>query len=296
MTSPPIIDHLIELLSGAPDPLSLTIQQQRSATEALARGALAGLDFECTDASLGGIPGAWMEVGESRSDRAVFFIHGGAFVAGSVNSHKPVTAALARYARARVFAVDYRLAPESPFPAAIHDCEIAANAFHRLSDVDRFAVVADSAGASLALSLLMNSRQQFLPGCHALVLLCPWADLSCSGKYFGKVNEPDPILSREFLTKMAEHYLGGHDPFDPLVSPMFGNFKGLPPTLIQSGTRDLLHADALELKEKAAAAGVACTHQTWSGMVHVWHGFLASLPQAQEALSQVGDFLEDCWE
>lgn len=289
------IELLIRALSKAPDPLTVTIAKQRAATEALASAAQPDFPVISRNDKIDGVPGAWIETEQSRPSRVIFYVHGGAFVAGSVSSHLPLTAALARHAEARVFAVDYPLAPEHPFPAALRDCELAFDGICHLGTRKKMAVVADSAGASLALALLM--RQEAAPGsnCDAAALMCPWVDLSCAAPGFGDLAKPDPLLSREFLLKMAGHYLAGHDPVDPAASPIHGDLSGLPPLLIQSGTRDLLHADAQALEREAIASGIECRHSVWADMIHMWHAFPAYLPQAQEALIEVGEFLVDAW-
>ncbi len=289
------IAKLIERLSKAPNFAALSIEQQRAATEALAGAAPDIAPATCTTQRLGDVDGAWIESPASKAPHAILFIHGGAFVAGSVRSHLPLTAPLAEYAEARVYAVDYRLAPEAPYPAGLEDCQVALAALAAQADIDSVAVVADSAGAALGLSSLIAARDAGERNAHVAVFISPWTDLSCSAKTFDSLQDDDPLLSRDFLTKMAGYYLGSHSATDPAVSPQFGDLQGLPPMLLQTGTRDVLHGDALSLHEHAVAAGCECTLDVWPEMIHVWHGFRGLLPEADAALRQVGQFLKANW-
>ncbi|MEM8981814.1 MAG: alpha/beta hydrolase [Pseudomonadota bacterium] len=274
----------------------MSVEQLRAATEYLAKSQPSRAPFTRINASLGGVPGAWIEAERSDRHSVIAYIHGGAFVAGSIDSHLPITAALSTAAQCRVWAIDYRLAPESPYPAARHDCQAALAALTADPDIKHLAIVADSAGSALALSVLMDARNERGSKVDAVVLICPWADLSCTAANDEGLEAGDPLLSQAFLKKMAGLYLAGHDPMDPSASPLYGDFADLPPLLIQTGTRDVLYADAIALERAALAADIDCILDVWPDMIHVWHAFGGLLPEARSALDQVGEFLQSVWD
>lgn len=289
------IESLLRALASAPDMEALTIDQLRSATEMLAKASTMNGSTVRTDESLGGSRGAWICTPSSRVDHVILYVHGGAFVSGSIESHLPITSALAELANCRVYAVDYRLAPESLFPAALDDCKAAFKALVDDRGIKHLAVVADSAGAALALATQMSARDDGLRQADVLVLLSPWTDLGCSSSsYQARVNM-DPLLSQQFLGKMAKLYLGEHDPADPSASPQFGDFTGLAPLLIQVGTREVLYGDALGLGKVAQAAGIEYDLDVWPDMIHVWHGFRDQLPEAEAALIKVSEYVQSIW-
>jgi epsilon-lactone hydrolase len=222
----------------------------------------------------------------------LYYLHGGGFVMGSPGTHRRMVARLASAARARAFVVDYRLAPENPFPAALDDC-VAGYRWLLAQGVDaRDVVVAgDSAGGCLALAMLLVLRDagEALPA--GFVGLSAATDLTLSGDSYRTRVSDEVLLTPEFCRSVAAAYrCGGADARDPLVSPLFADLHGLPPLLLHVGTHELFLDDSLRLAEKAATAGVEVTLRVWAGMWHVFQTF-AWLPEARLAIEEIGRFV-----
>lgn len=289
------IDQLMRIFANAPDPMALTIEQLRKGTEALGQGNPPSKDLKIEKAEIAGVSGRWIESPETIPGRTILFIHGGAFVAGSSRSHCSMAGELGRSARARVFAPDYRLAPEYPFPAGLQDCHAVYRSLTSDSQSAFFAIAGDSAGGCLALSTVMHARNQDWREADAIALFSPWLDLECASDSHIALREKDPLLNAEFLRKMAAQYLGETDPSDPLVSPLLESFSGLPPILVQVGENEVLRGDADTLAERAKRASTSIDVQVWPGMFHVWHGYTSMLPEAKRALVEAAAFLEAHW-
>ncbi len=290
------IERLKAALARAPNPASLTVEQHRAATDQLTVTNPPAPDIVVHEAEVGGVKGAWIETPQSRRRHVIFYIHGGAFVAGSIRSHQSIAGELARHARARVFSVEYRLAPEAPFPAPLEDCITAYRSVINRSEIKKLAVAGDSAGGGLALSTMMDARNRGMRQADAAYLISPWADLRCGAASYQDLRDSDPIISRELLQKTAGLYLSGGDPRDKRASPIFGEFHDLPPILIQVGACEVLLNDSKEIARKAVDSGVHATLDVWPDMIHVWHAFTSFLPQANEALQRAGDYLNSSWE
>src|ERR1700693_3603588 len=207
------------------------MRQWRTAAERLIPSPPAGTETVVLDA--GGVPAALVVTRASRRDRHILYLHGGGFVTGSSALYRHLTWRLAAAARARLLSVDYRLAPEHPFPAALED---AVAAYRWLlsdgADPRRIAVIGDSAGGGLALAMLRKLRDDGVPLPAAAVALSPWTDLALTGPSFRQNADTDPMLDVGHITKAAEYYLAGADPRIPYASPLYGDPRGLPPTLI----------------------------------------------------------------
>ncbi|TFG96100.1 MAG: alpha/beta hydrolase [Myxococcales bacterium] len=247
--------------------------------------------FEPVDA--GGVPAEWTTAPGAREDRALVYLHGGAYCLGAIASYRGLAARVSRLARLRVLNVDYRLAPEHPYPAAVDDA-VAALRFAYASGLapSRVAVGGDSAGGGLALATLVALRAagDALPA--AGVCLSPWTDLSGSGESMRSRAILDPLVEAETLAQMAEHYLAGRDPRTPLASPLFANLRGLPPLLVHVGSAEILLDDATRLAERARDVGVDVQLEVWDDMIHVWHAFADALPEGEQAVQGIADFLE----
>jgi len=223
---------------------------------------------------------------------ALLHLHGGGYVMGDPAGSRGLTTRLALEAPATVFSVDYRLAAEHPFPAAVEDAVAVYEDLIRTGvDPKRLAVIGESAGGGLAVALLIAARDAGLPMPAAGVALSPWADLSCAGASYTDLHGRDPLLTRDILLEMARLYCGDHDPRAPLASPIGADLTGLPPLLIQAGTEEVLRDDAFGLAATARACGVSVDLQIWPDMIHVWQMFGDVLPEAVDAIAAIRDFV-----
>jgi acetyl esterase/lipase len=214
------------------------------------------------------------------------------YVIGSINTHRDLASRLSLAAAARVLLIDYRLAPEHPFPAAVDD---ATAAYRWLlssgADPSHMVIAGDSAGGGLTVATLVALRDAGTPLPAAGVCLSPWVDLECSGESMTTKAAADPMVRRDGLMKMAEWYLAGQPPRTPLAAPLYADLSGLPPLLIQVGTAEVLLDDSTRLAERARKAGVTVTLEPWEDMIHVWQAFAALLPEGRQAIDRIGEFI-----
>ena len=250
----------------------------------------AGVETVAT--SLGGVPASLVTPPQSKPGRHILFLHGGAYIAGSALIYRHVTWRFAVAAEARLAAIDYRLAPEHPFPAALDD---AVAAWRRLlgegADPRHCAVMGDSAGGGLALALALRSRDEGVPLPAAVVALSPWTDLAITGQSSRSNAVYDPVLKSDDLGMLAAQYVDGADPRNPYVSPLYGDPHGLPPTLFQVGSDEILRDDSERMAQRMREAGCEVTLEIWPRMPHVWHGFAPVVPEARRAIVRVGEFV-----
>ena len=249
-------------------------------------------DVRAIAVELGGVRAIEVTAGSAEPSGTVLYFHGGGYALGSAAASVNLAADVARRAGTTVYTVDYRLAPEHPFPAAVDD---ALAAYRGLLDrgvpPESIAVSGESAGGGLALALLIAIKEAGLPQPTAAAVLSPWADLTQSGRSYRTKAALDPALTREALSTRADDYLAGTDPRSRLASPLFADLRGLPPLLIQTGTFEILLDDAVRLAAKAADDDVAVTLQTFPGAPHVFQGFSAVLAEGARALNDVGTFI-----
>jgi epsilon-lactone hydrolase len=243
----------------------------------------------------GGPRGEWVTAaGVSKTEpRVLFYIHGGGFTAGSAAAYRGLSSHLSAATGCRVLAVDYRWAPEEPFPAALDDCVAG---YRWLVTAGRAAprevvLVGDSAGGNLVAAMLLALKQggDALPA--AGVCLSPIFDLALTGDSVMTRAERDPMILASSLQKCSTAYRGNSDPRNPLMSPLYGDLAGLPPLLLQCGSEEMLRDDSVRLAAKAKAAGVEVTFEEWDEMVHVWHLFADRLADGRKALARVGEFV-----
>ena len=246
--------------------------------------------------SLGGVPAVTLQPLVGEAERTIVYFHGGGYVSGSPpDRYLPLAAAIALGARARVHAVDYRLAPEARFPAAFEDCLAAYRWTIRDGgvDPDTVAVAGDSAGGNLALAVTVAARDENLPLPSCIALISPFADLTLSGASMEQRKLADPYVTRELLRSMADDYLGGADPADPRCSAVFADLRDLPPLLIQVGEDEILFDDAVRIRDAAEAAGVDTTFQEWTHGIHVWPVYIsAGLPESALAIEDLAAFVK----
>lgn len=271
-----------------------TIQEGRAAFEGAVSMLPTAPDVRCEAVVAGGVPGEWIVPPGAEESRVLLYLHGGGYVIGSVNTHRDMVSRIARAAQARALAIDYRLAPEHPFPAAVED---ATAAYRWLlasgMPAERIVIAGDSAGGGLTLATLLALRDagDLLPA--AAVCISPWTDLAVTGESMDTKADVDPMIRKAEAIEGAKLYLAGADPKTPLASPLYADLSGLPHLLIQVGTHETLQDDSVRLAERARAAGVDVTLEQWEEMIHVWHFFAFILPEAQQAIDRIGQFVRE---
>jgi acetyl esterase/lipase len=243
------------------------------------------------DTEVGGVPAIVATPSAVPPDRHILYLHGGGYVLGSPSSHISLAARLARRAGASVTVIDYRLAPENPYPAAIDDCLASYRAMLELHGAASLAVAGDSAGGNAVLATLIAARGagDQMPACA--YLLSPWTDLSGSGSTIRSNAEVDPMLKGDFIAEAATMYAPERPLDDQGISPLFADLSGLPPMLIQCGVDEILLDDSRRLAERAAEIGVDVTLDLADGMWHVYQGFAGLMPEADEALVQAAMYI-----
>ncbi len=269
------------------------VEEQRAGYEALAFPLPDATTVTPVDAN--GVPCEWIVADDASPDARLLYFHGGGYVTGSLNTHRHLSAAISHASGCAVLAVDYRMAPEDPFPAAVDDA-LAAYRFLRDNGPDgpgeasSSFISGDSAGGGLTLITMLAARDAGLPMPDAAMPLSAWTDLTGSGETMETRREADPVVTREALDDMASHYLGDGDLKQPLASPLYADLSGLPPLLMQVGDAEMLLADTTRVVEKARAAGVDVTEEIWPEMFHVFQHFCQAFPEAQEAVDRIGEF------
>ena len=240
----------------------------------------------------GGVRAVEVATPQSRRDHVVLYLHGGAYNYGAPSHYRDFIWRIAAAGGARVLCIDYRLAPEHPFPAAVDD---AVAAYRWLLGTGaapaRSAVMGDSAGGGLVFGTLLRLRDEGIALPAAAVALSPWTDLALTGPSLAGNAAADPMLKAAQAPALARHYLDGADPRHPYASPLYGDPAGLPPSLIQVGSDEILRDDAVRMAEKLRAAGCRVELEVWPRMPHVWQLFARVLPEGRRAVARIGDFL-----
>ncbi|HEY2482149.1 MAG TPA: alpha/beta hydrolase, partial [Caulobacteraceae bacterium] len=239
-----------------------------------------------------GVPAEWCDPPGAAEDRAILYVHGGGYVIGSIASHRHLVAALARAAGARALSLNYRLAPEHPFPAAVEDA-LAGYRFLLASGFapGKIAVAGDSAGGGLTVATLLAAREAGLPQPACGFCISPWVDLEGLGASMTSKAGVDPMVQKQGLGGMAGAYLAGASPRTPLAAPLHADLAGLAPLLIQVGSAETLLDDATRLAAVAAAADVDVRLESWPGMIHVWPFFHTMLSEGREAIAVAGAYI-----
>ncbi|WP_420313246.1 alpha/beta hydrolase fold domain-containing protein [Streptomyces sp. YS-B37] len=287
------LNAVSDLLQNFPLDLGGDVEKMRHVFDEMLGSAPLPDDVRTRSVELGSVPAVEVCAGAAApTGVTVLYFHGGAYAIGSAAASVGLVSEIARRTAATALSVDYRLAPEHPFPAAVDD---ALTAYRALLDrgvrADSVAVTGESAGGGLALALLLAIRDAGLPQPSSATVLSPWADLTQSGATMASRAEADPALTPEALQIRAADYLAGADPRTALASPLFAELRGLPPLLIQAGGREILLDDALRLAARAARADVPVTLQTFPGAPHVFQGFAPLLDEAARALDHVAAFI-----
>jgi monoterpene epsilon-lactone hydrolase len=285
------IDAIRALLTSKPRPVGWS--ERRARIEEVGAVWPVAEDVTLTPVDAGGVPAEWSIVPASDASRVLLFFHGGGYCSGSIVSHRRMVTEVGRAAGARTLAVDYRLAPEHPYPAALDDA-LSAWRFLRGQGIAgrHVAVGGDSAGGNLTVSLINRLRDagEELPGCAWLA--SPWTDLTMSGATLATKDAIDPLIHKPYLEELAAAFVpAGIDRADARISPLFADLAGLPPTLIQVGSAETLLADATRFAEAAGAADVPVTLEIWPRMIHAWAMWNAHLEDGRRALASAGAFI-----
>ena len=286
-------DAFVAMIEGGLGLEDLPIADQRAAMEASAEMFPVDPDATTTETNANGVPAEWVQINNQNPNRTILYLHGGAYVMGSRNTHRALAARIARASQAKVLLPDYRLAPENPFPAAVDDAVACWRWLLAEGHPPGQSVVAgDSAGGGLALATLLalKAAGNALPACA--VALSPWTDLEGTGPTAQPGAVDDPMLTPEGLISSGQMYAAA-DLRNPLAAPLHGNLEGLPPLLLQVGTREVLLSDSTRFADKARAAGVDVTLEVEEGLIHVWQ-MLPGVPEAVSAIDRVGRFVDRC--
>lgn len=271
-------------------PLPTDIGEMRAAYRAMGDAFPLPGDVRVTEAALGGRPCEWISVADAPR-HTILLVHGGGYCIGGLDSHRHLSGEIARQTGGRVAALDYRLAPEHPYPAGLADCKQAYAELLDQAGGEKIALVGDSAGAGLAMALLAELLREEQPLPASVYCMSPWADLANTATSRTLKRAVDPLAQIDQLAKMAGLYAGDIALDDPRVSPAFADFRGAPPVFIQAGTAEVLMDDALNLAKALADADVDVDLELRAGMVHVWPWFFPAIPEGAAALSRACRFL-----
>lgn len=271
----------------------LSPENQRKAAEALLQPTPLALDTPRSAVDANGVPATWFKPRGSSHDAVIYYLHGGGYILGSMDTHQNLISGVTHAAGCHAMALEYRLAPEHPFPAAIEDS--VAGYRHLLAEgiaPERMVIAGDSAGGGLTLATLFQLRDLGLPLPASAVLISPWADVGGSSSTMA-LHYPYDYIVQNHLELCANWLLSGQDARHPLASPVHGSFRGLPPMLIQVGGAEALLDDAVRVASRAREAGVDVRLDVHDDMVHVFHLFMSFLPEAQRAVQDFGAFVRE---
>jgi len=270
-----------------------SVEEQRIRQNKSVQSIKLPANTHCQPVDVNGVPAEWIESPDVTSG-VFLYLHGGAYSIGSITSHRELIARLAHATGMRGLAINYRLAPEDPYPAALED---ALTAYRWLLsegiDASKIIIIGDSAGGGLALALLsaLSNTGESLPA--GAVCLSPWADLTNSGASFQSKANRDPYLTFDILEMYAGYYAGEQDRKLPLISPLYADFSDFPPLLIHAGSDEVLLDDATRVAEKADKAGVDVTLKVWDGLFHVF-SIISFLPESKKAMENIAQFTAVC--
>ena len=267
-----------------------TLDERRATMDSF--GSEVGDRAVVTPVDAGGVPGEWVVAPEADADRVILYLHGGGYCMGSPSSHRRLVAALSTAAKARVLSLDYRLAPEHPYPAAVDDA-VAAYRWLLAQGVPatRVAISGDSAGGGLTLATLLALRDAGDPLPAAGVPLSAWTDMEGTGDTMKTKAGVDRMIQPDRLKETADWYANGADMHQPHMSPLHGDYSGIPPLLMQVGGAEVLLDDSARVADRAKSAGVDVTLEVWDEMPHVFQAFTGLLPEADQAIAVIGEFV-----
>ena len=288
------LELVVALLSARERPQNPTVEEYREGFERLSAKVGVGTNTSIKQVEANGVPGEMVSADGASEDAVTLYLHGGGYVIGSPKTHRELARRLSTETGGSVLVIDYRLAPENPFPAAVED---AVSAYCWLLETGRqpegLSIAGDSAGGGLAVATLVSLKDQGIPLPSCGVFISPWVDMEVIGESMSTRAHLDPMVQRDGLVTMAQTYLNGADPRSPLAAPIYADLSGLPPLLIQVGTRETLYDDAIRLACHAVKAGLKITFEPWDEMIHVWHLFAPLLDEGQQAIERIGGFVRE---
>jgi acetyl esterase/lipase len=285
-------ENLDAILRQSAFPAGIDVNEQRRLLRELTSAQPLPADVTVTAAALGGVPTAEITIDGIEPRHIVLYFHGGVYVLGDAFQAADLASQIGRRTRAKVISVDYRLAPEHPYPAAVDDALAAYQALLRGGTAPSGIVFAgESAGGGLAVATLVNARDHGLPLPAAALVMSPYADLTLAGATMDTKREVDVLMSRENLQSRVTDYTSGQDAALGLISPVFADLSGLPPLIIQAGTHEVLLDDAIRLARQAATADVAVTLDITPQVPHVFQAYYPILDEAAAALDRAGQLL-----
>ncbi len=269
------------------------VNDHRKALEKMAVGTKIPEDVECENVNISDISALWCKIPESKNDRVILFFHGGAYIAGSADVSKYHSVYISRVSNAELLSVNYRLAPEHQYPAALDD---AVKTYKWLVEQKVFSpkkvvLVGVSAGGGLTIATLLKLRELGIELPVAAVCISPWVDLAFTGETFRSRANIDPFTTPDGLEFAAHLYIGDDNAKNPFISPVYADLYGLPPLYIMAGTAEILHDDAVRLAESATKAGVDVILDIWEDMIHGFPVFASVAPESREAIEKIGEFI-----
>ncbi len=282
-----------KLLEAFPEMKGQSVEQLRAQMEGWI-GAFPlpeGVSVESVEAA--GVPAEWVRGPVAGGDSVFMYLHGGGYALGSAATGRHLAVAISQAAATRVLSLDYRLAPEHPFPAAVDDAMAGYRwLLEQGTAPEKILIGGDSAGGGLTVATLTALRDAGDPMPAGGICISPWVDLTCSSESYSTKAGSDPVILNEDIRWLASLYLGDLDPRTPLASPLFADLKGLPPLLIQVGSEEVLLDDSIGLDQRARKAGVESTLEVWEDMIHVWHVFFQMLKEGRDAIARIGEFFK----
>jgi monoterpene epsilon-lactone hydrolase len=286
--------NLFQLLKSFQTTDKLTLFERRSDFEERSKILPIAEGIALNSCQIRDLNAEWVIPKGASDDSIILYLHGGGYCVGSINTHRSMASFIAKASKTKMLLIDYRLAPEHPFPAAIEDATMAYKwLLSQGHSPDKIVIAGDSAGGGITISTLLYLRKNKEPMPACAVCMSPWVDMELAGKSQKTKADLDIIIQIEVLKEMVEAYVGDADPKEPLVSPIHADLTGLPPILIQVGTSEVLLDDAKRLAENAKKSGVDVTLDVWENMIHIFQYFCFMLPEGQEAIDKVADFIEE---
>lgn len=271
----------------------MTIEELRASYAAMGDMMAVKDGVAVEEISLDGVAGLKLIPAEVVAGRTLLYLHGGGYVIGSPDTHKSMVSEIASSMKATAYSMDYRMAPEAPFPAAVEDGLACYKALLDAgTEPGKIVIAGDSAGGGLTVATALSIRDAGLAMPGALAVLSPWVNLANDGPTYRVKADADPMIQKDGIDMMAGLYLNGTDAKDKLASPLGADLAGLPPMLVQVGSEEVLLSDATMLAARAGAAQVAVTLEVWPGMVHVFQYFHPMLTDARSAIAGMGRWVD----